>query len=119
MQTVWVVNAGIIPDGSGVPTGTPLSDPPLVEMISEDPVLRNTKLIAEAWDCDGLFQVRATPPVPRLLGPHVFPSNISGSWCLSSFIVEGMTLVQGTMFSVTDSVTAECKWSPTLQEISH
>ncbi len=50
-------HAGIIPDGSGVPTGTPLSDPPLVEMISEDPVLRNTKLIAEAWDCDGLFQV--------------------------------------------------------------
>ena len=34
-----------------------MSDPPLVEMISEDPVLRNTKLIAEAWDCDGLFQV--------------------------------------------------------------
>ncbi|EIE26827.1 glycoside hydrolase [Coccomyxa subellipsoidea C-169] len=52
---------GIIPDGSGVPTGTPLSDPPLVEMISEDPVLRNTKLIAEAWDCDGLFQVGAFP----------------------------------------------------------
>jgi isoamylase len=25
-------------------------------MISEDPALRNTKLIAEAWDCDGLFQ---------------------------------------------------------------
>ncbi|BDA40513.1 Isoamylase 1, chloroplastic [Coccomyxa sp. Obi] len=52
---------GIIPDGSGVPTGTPLSEPPLVEMISEDPVLRNTKLIAEAWDCDGLFQVGAFP----------------------------------------------------------
>ena len=34
-----------------------MSDPPLVEMISEDPVLRNTKLISEAWDCDGLFQV--------------------------------------------------------------
>jgi hypothetical protein len=52
-----MAHAGIIPDGSGVPTGTPLSDPPLVEMISEDPVLRTTKLIAEAWDCDGLFQV--------------------------------------------------------------
>lgn len=50
--------AGIIQDGGGAPTGTPLSDPPLVEMISEDPVLRSTKLIAEAWDCDGLFQVR-------------------------------------------------------------
>ena len=37
-----------------------MSDPPLIEMISEDPVLRNTKLISEAWDCDGLFQVRAS-----------------------------------------------------------
>jgi hypothetical protein len=46
-----------MPDGAGVPTGTPLADPPLIEMISEDPVLRNTKLIAEAWDCDGLNQV--------------------------------------------------------------
>jgi hypothetical protein len=45
-------------DGAGVPTGTPLTDPPLVEMISEDPVLRDTKLIAEAWDCDGLNQAR-------------------------------------------------------------
>lgn len=64
--------AGIIPDGSGVPTGTPLSDPPLVEMISEDPVLRNTKLIAEAWDCDGLFQV------PSCILPYavVFDTNI-------------------------------------------
>ncbi|KAJ9534971.1 hypothetical protein QJQ45_029637 [Haematococcus lacustris] len=44
-------------DGAGVPTGTPLAEPPLIEMISEDPVLRDTKLIAEAWDCDGLNQV--------------------------------------------------------------
>lgn len=54
--------AGIIQDGGGAPTGTPLSDPPLVEAISEDPVLRNTKLIAEAWDCDGLFQARGLAP---------------------------------------------------------
>lgn len=40
-----------------VPTGTPLTDPPLIEMISSDPVLKDTKLIAEAWDCDGLNQV--------------------------------------------------------------
>ena len=43
--------------GAGVPTGTPLPDPPLIDMISEDPVLRGTKMIAEAWDCDGLNQV--------------------------------------------------------------
>eukprot|EP00891_Asterochloris_glomerata_P003947 jgi/Astpho2/3947/e_gw1.00063.17.1_t len=52
---------GIMPSGSGVPTGTPLTDPPLIEAISEDPVLRHTKLIAEAWDCDGLNQVGAFP----------------------------------------------------------
>jgi len=48
----------VMTDGAGVPTGTPLTDPPLVEAISEDPVLRDTKLIAEAWDCDGLNQAR-------------------------------------------------------------
>ena len=48
-------------DGAGVPTGTPLTEPPLIEMISEDPVLRNSKMIAEAWDCDGLNQVGAFP----------------------------------------------------------
>lgn len=44
-------------EGAGVPTGTPLSDPALIEMISEDPVLRGTHLIAEAWDAAGLYQV--------------------------------------------------------------
>lgn len=32
--------SGIMPDGAGVPTGTPLPDPPLIEAISEDPYLR-------------------------------------------------------------------------------
>lgn len=52
---------GIMSDGAGNPTGTPLSSPPLIDMISQDPILRNTKLIAEAWDCDGLNQVGAFP----------------------------------------------------------
>lgn len=50
-----------LPGGAGSPTGTPLSDPPLVAAIAADPVLRGTKLIAEAWDCDGLNQVGAFP----------------------------------------------------------
>lgn len=53
--------AGTMTDGAGVPTGTPLSDPPLLAAISSDPVLARTKLIAEAWDCDGLNQVGAFP----------------------------------------------------------
>ncbi len=37
--------------------GDPLSNPPMVEMIAEDPILSHTKLIAEAWDAAGLYQV--------------------------------------------------------------
>lgn len=55
LVTDYIVN------GAGYPVGTPLTDPALIEMISEDPVLRGTKLIAEAWDCDGLNQVGAFP----------------------------------------------------------
>jgi glycogen operon protein len=33
------------------------SDAPLIERIAEDPVLRGTKLIAEAWDAGGAYQV--------------------------------------------------------------
>jgi glycogen operon protein len=32
-------------------------DAPLIQRISEDPVLRDTKLIAEAWDAGGAYQV--------------------------------------------------------------
>lgn len=37
--------------------GFPLAHPPLVEAIARDPVLAGTKLIAEAWDAAGLYQV--------------------------------------------------------------
>ncbi len=45
--------------------GTPLGNPPLVEAISYDPVLKNTKLIAEAWDAAGLYQVGGFPSYGR------------------------------------------------------
>ncbi|WP_084456388.1 glycogen debranching protein GlgX [Desulfogranum mediterraneum] len=38
-------------------TGEVLANPPMVEMIAEDPVLAKTKIIAEAWDAAGLYQV--------------------------------------------------------------
>ena len=57
----YLSDDGYMSDGAGVATGTPLSDPPLVASIAEDPLLRDTKLIAEAWDCDGLNQVGAFP----------------------------------------------------------
>jgi glycogen operon protein len=34
-----------------------LADPPLLERIAQDPVLRNVKMIAEAWDAAGAYQV--------------------------------------------------------------
>jgi isoamylase len=38
-------------------TGQLLNNPPLLEQIAEDPILRETKLIAEAWDAAGAYQV--------------------------------------------------------------
>lgn len=37
--------------------GMPLSKAPLIDAISKDPLLSNVKLIAEAWDAAGLYQV--------------------------------------------------------------
>ncbi len=41
--------------------GEPLADPPLLERLAYDPVLAHTKLIAEAWDAAGLYQVGSFP----------------------------------------------------------
>jgi isoamylase len=41
--------------------GSVLSSPPLLEQLAYDPVLANTKLIAEAWDAAGLYQVGTFP----------------------------------------------------------
>jgi len=43
--------------------GELLVNPPLIELITEDPVLRDTKLIAEAWDAAGAYQVGSFPGV--------------------------------------------------------
>ncbi|KAF3362801.1 Isoamylase 3, chloroplastic [Chlamydiales bacterium STE3] len=37
--------------------GAILPFPPIVDAITEDPILANTKLIAEPWDASGLYQV--------------------------------------------------------------
>ncbi|MBV8055971.1 MAG: glycogen debranching protein GlgX [Deltaproteobacteria bacterium] len=38
-------------------TGTPIPRPPIIWDIESDPVLAGTKMIAEAWDAAGLYQV--------------------------------------------------------------
>ncbi len=45
--------------------GRVLSNPPMVEIIAEDPLLADTKIIAEAWDAAGLYQVGSFSPHPR------------------------------------------------------
>ncbi|MBN1501090.1 MAG: glycogen debranching protein GlgX [Spirochaetes bacterium] len=41
--------------------GNILSNPPLIERIEADPILQNTKIIAEAWDAAGAYQVGGFP----------------------------------------------------------
>ncbi|KDO61986.1 hypothetical protein CISIN_1g003653mg [Citrus sinensis] len=52
---------GIPIEGDLLTTGTPLRSPPLIDLISNDPILRGVKLIAEAWDTGGLYQVGIFP----------------------------------------------------------
>src|SRR5262245_49279322 len=47
------------------PRGAALSDPPLLESLAFDPVLARCKLIAEAWDAGGLYQVGCFPGYGR------------------------------------------------------
>lgn len=47
------------------PWGTPLLNPPLLENLAFDPILANCKLIAEAWDAGGLYQVGSFPAFGR------------------------------------------------------
>ena len=48
--------------------GTVLNSPPLLEQIAGEPVLAGTKLIAEAWDAAGLYQVGSFPAWGRWAG---------------------------------------------------
>ncbi len=41
--------------------GDLLANPPVIEQIAEDPVLRGVKIIAEAWDAAGAYQVGSFP----------------------------------------------------------
>ena len=64
--------------------GTPMINPPLLETISGDAVLGSVKLIAEAWDACGLYQVGSFPSWNRW-------SEWNGKYrdCLRRFIKGG------------------------------
>ena len=45
--------------------GTPMDKPPLLQTLAFDPILGDVKLIAEAWDAGGLYQVGNFPSWKR------------------------------------------------------
>lgn len=45
--------------------GAPMADPPILQEIANDPILGKVKLIAEAWDAAGLYQVGSFPAFNR------------------------------------------------------
>lgn len=45
--------------------GAPMANPPILESLAFDPVLGKMKLIAEAWDAGGLYQVGSFPSCNR------------------------------------------------------
>lgn len=45
--------------------GAPMADPPILQGIACDPILGKVKLIAEAWDAAGLYQVGSFPSFNR------------------------------------------------------
>ena len=45
--------------------GSPLDNPPLLRNLASDPILSRVKLIAEAWDAGGMYQVGSFPASRR------------------------------------------------------
>lgn len=45
--------------------GMPMSKPPVLERVAQDPILSSVKLIAEAWDAGGMYQVGSFPSFGR------------------------------------------------------
>ncbi|BBF43277.1 glycogen debranching enzyme [Lachnospiraceae bacterium KM106-2] len=45
--------------------GAPMHQPPLLQALAMDPILGKVKLIAEAWDAGGLYQVGSFPAYKR------------------------------------------------------
>ncbi len=45
--------------------GSPMNNPPLLKSLAYDPILANVKLIAEAWDAGGMYQVGSFPASKR------------------------------------------------------
>ena len=60
--------------------GKILENPPLIERIAEDPILRDTKIIAEAWDVAGVYQVGSFPGTRWAEWNGIFRDDIRRFW---------------------------------------
>ncbi|NDJ55052.1 MAG: glycogen debranching protein GlgX [Chloroflexi bacterium] len=69
--------------------GTPLKNPPLIEALAFDPLLKHTKLIAEAWDAGGLYQVGTFPSYGRWAEWNGKYRSIMRRWVRGDFGVIG------------------------------
>lgn len=68
--------------------GNVLPNPPLLEAIAKDPVLADTKVIAEAWDAAGLYQVGSFPASKRWAEWNGKYRDIIKMFCMG---IEGLT----------------------------
>ena len=73
-------------------TGEPLPNPPVLWDIESDPVLASTKLIAEAWDAAGLYQV----------GSFVGDAGRSGMGSFATTCADFFRGEQGTVRCIAD-----------------
>ncbi len=61
-------------------TGKIMENPPTLEQIAEDPVLNSTKIIAEAWDAGGAYQVGWFPGGRWAEWNDKFRDNVRKYW---------------------------------------
>jgi isoamylase len=60
--------------------GNLMENPPILRRIAEDPVLRHTKIIAEAWDAAGAYQVGWFPGGRWAEWNDRFRNDVRGFW---------------------------------------
>lgn len=60
--------------------GQLLENPPLIQAIDEDPILRGVKMIAEAWDAAGAFQVGGFPSSRWAEWNGIYRDNVRRFW---------------------------------------
>jgi glycogen operon protein len=61
-------------------TGRIMENPPTLEQIAEDPVLNSTKIIAEAWDAGGAYQVGWFPGGRWAEWNDMYRDNVRKYW---------------------------------------